>query len=289
MTSACNQVFGLSETLGPDSDGDGDLDGNDNCALVGNPDQRDRDGDSVGDACDPCVEGPQLGVDDDRDGVDDACDPCLTGSNLDEDGDTYLDGCDACPGRVDDQVDDDSDGVGNACDFAPGALDHRVMFDGFAPPRPNWNTAFSDWTVGDAGFGPAYMLSGNFVGAWNPDAPITNAADWWVETAIHIPPEVVSDGMYILVVGLTEIGANNGTECGVSYSAGRWTVRGTTMPIVIGEEIQIRLRVLPVGGHQCIIDGKVVRSSTMVQVNKAWFAVLSTTGRAEFRWVDIVE
>lgn len=41
-------------TLGPlDSDGDGVPDAQDNCALVANPDQRDTDGDGIGDECDP--------------------------------------------------------------------------------------------------------------------------------------------------------------------------------------------------------------------------------------------
>ena len=37
----------------PDGDGDGVRDSRDNCPAVGNPDQRDSDGDGAGDACDP--------------------------------------------------------------------------------------------------------------------------------------------------------------------------------------------------------------------------------------------
>jgi len=39
--------------LGPDRDGDGIADADDNCADVGNPDQVDADGDHAGDVCDP--------------------------------------------------------------------------------------------------------------------------------------------------------------------------------------------------------------------------------------------
>ena len=44
-------VLGL-DPHNPDSDGDGHLDGVDNCALVGNADQADSDSDGLGDSCD---------------------------------------------------------------------------------------------------------------------------------------------------------------------------------------------------------------------------------------------
>jgi uncharacterized delta-60 repeat protein len=50
----------------PDGDGDGIDDEFDNCPDVANPDQVDRDGDGMGDACDP---------DDDNDGIPDTRDP----------------------------------------------------------------------------------------------------------------------------------------------------------------------------------------------------------------------
>jgi hypothetical protein len=59
-----------------DSDGDGVLDGADNCPAVVNADQRNHDGDPFGDACDRC---PHLASatdpDGDEDGIGDACDP----------------------------------------------------------------------------------------------------------------------------------------------------------------------------------------------------------------------
>lgn len=61
-------------TPAPDSDGDGVVDGDDNCPLVANPDQDDVDGDWFGDACDTCVVvfDPEQ-ADEDSDGHGDAC------------------------------------------------------------------------------------------------------------------------------------------------------------------------------------------------------------------------
>ena len=66
-----------------DSDGDGILDGQDNCPSVRNPSQHDEDGDHVGDPCDNCphvanADQANRGEIDNggaRDGVGDACDP----------------------------------------------------------------------------------------------------------------------------------------------------------------------------------------------------------------------
>jgi len=61
-------------TTGKDSDGDGIIDMRDNCSMVDNGDQSDRNYDGVGDAC----------SDDDGDGVRGASDNCPTVSNPDQ-------------------------------------------------------------------------------------------------------------------------------------------------------------------------------------------------------------
>ena len=87
---------GLGNPCDPDDDDDGLLDVEDNCRLVVNPDQLDTDNDGRGDVCDS---------DDDNDGVSDSKDNCSLTVNtdqLDTDGDGLGDLCDD---------DDDGDGI----------------------------------------------------------------------------------------------------------------------------------------------------------------------------------
>jgi len=60
-----------------DTDGDGVFDDTDNCRDVANANQENEDGDSFGDACDPCPVLPDaaIPIDSDGDGISDPCDP----------------------------------------------------------------------------------------------------------------------------------------------------------------------------------------------------------------------
>ena len=103
-----------------DGDGDGALDGVDNCPGDANADQADADGDTVGDVCDNCPTIANVDqLDGDGDGTGDACSPPLNPGE-DEDGDGVLNGEDNCPLIANaDQADGDNDSLGDLCDNCP--------------------------------------------------------------------------------------------------------------------------------------------------------------------------
>lgn len=111
-----------------DADGDGVLDGADNCPAVGNADQANQDGDMLGDACDACPSDPDNDVD--GDGLcatEDVCPADPGNPDLDEDG--VCDNVDICP-LGDDNLDADGDGTPDACDACPVDADNDVDGDG---------------------------------------------------------------------------------------------------------------------------------------------------------------
>ena len=123
----------------------------DNCPAVTNPDQADSDGDSLGDACDPCpydlsndadgdgvcgnvdncptIYNPTQ-ADPDGDGFGTPCDPCPYDAANDADGDGLCESSDNCTSVYNPpQEDADGDGRGDACDTCP-AVYNPTQTDG---------------------------------------------------------------------------------------------------------------------------------------------------------------
>ncbi|MDX2507452.1 MAG: thrombospondin type 3 repeat-containing protein [Gammaproteobacteria bacterium] len=105
-TGTCSTVASCSALSAcltrEDFDNDADLDGADNCPLLSNPSQQNRDSDEFGNNCDP---------DDDNDGLADGMDDCSVGDTgwtstpaTDHDGD-------GCRDAGTEDADDDNDGV----------------------------------------------------------------------------------------------------------------------------------------------------------------------------------
>ncbi len=96
-----------------DSDGDGILDGDDNCPGIHNPDQNDIDTDGFGNLCDNCPDNHNPDQNDiDLDGIGDLCDNCPDVNNPD-------------------QNDIDLDGIGNECECRYANLDATGPVDIF--------------------------------------------------------------------------------------------------------------------------------------------------------------
>lgn len=106
---------------GADEDFQGDADRVadcfDNCPLVENPGQEDRDFDTAGDLCDACPEDPFNDEDgDELCGDVENCPRRANTDQLDADGDGYGDPCDNCPASTNPgQFDADADGTGDRC------------------------------------------------------------------------------------------------------------------------------------------------------------------------------
>ncbi len=199
-----------------DSDGDGVVNGLDNCPGVANPNQQDLDFDDIGDICDNCVTVQNSDqTDADGDGRGDVCDNCILIDNpLQEnaDGDLQGDACDLCPGSVDldgdgvcgdidncllvvnpDQADSDADGLGDLCDNCPtdpnpgqGDADHDGVGD------------VCDFVCGDADGNGIVSISDvvfliNYIFAGGPEPDPTQAADANCSGMITI-----SDAVYLI-------------------------------------------------------------------------------------------
>ncbi|XP_055613947.1 cartilage oligomeric matrix protein-like [Uranotaenia lowii] len=105
---------GIGDACELDVDFDGKKNELDNCPYDANPGQEDSDGDFIGDKCDNCVYvSNTLQLDLDGDGIGNSCDD-------DVDGDGIANRHDNCVlVHNADQVDRDGDGIGDACDNCP--------------------------------------------------------------------------------------------------------------------------------------------------------------------------
>ena len=122
-----------------DPDGDEVYDDVDNCPDDANADQANADDDPLGDVCDPCPnEYPDDADDDGLCGSEDNCPDRYNPDQADGDGDEHGDVCDICPDDPDpDQLDSDQDGLGDACDPCPGDMLNDADGDGVCGNEDN--------------------------------------------------------------------------------------------------------------------------------------------------------
>ena len=153
----------------PDADGDGILNGDDNCPSNYNVNQTDSDGDGVGNLCDAFPYNPSETLDSDGDGVGDNTDAFPQDPNeiLDSDGDGVGNNADAFPYDPNETLDSDGDGVGNNADAFPLDPNETLDSDGDGvgdnadvfPFDPN--RVFNIAPIADAGLDVAVNLNGS--------------------------------------------------------------------------------------------------------------------------------
>ena len=204
-TAACNQVLGLDETeaSGPDFDGDGVADRDDNCVSSTNPDQANRDGDAFGDACDHCPDLP-------------------TELDHDEDGDGTGDECDRCPIDPDFQSDKDGDSVGDPCDRADGVQNELVVFDPFLS-LGSWTSDGASWLALGDSVAPASALPIGDPGLRNATITVPMNEATWMEAG-YLSTETWHDGEPF---GIALVDGNKTlAECTVVCTDGYCTLQG---------------------------------------------------------------
>jgi Tol biopolymer transport system component len=144
-----------------DTDVDGVPDDVDNCPDVFNPDQKDSDGDGIGDACD---------ADLDNDGVLNAADNCPYVYNPVVASWTGIDNVT----RTNSQRDTDLDGVGDECDNCKGVKNPPVPFSISANPQ----ITIQPWYVVSVGTVTAWISTDNVVHtSGQPDHDLNGVGD----------------------------------------------------------------------------------------------------------------